>query len=63
MDAYHTAFTNAALSACNGNVSHASKLLGIKRTTLYSRMAAARKKSTAAREPEQMEEMREESAG
>ena len=32
------AFVEAALALAHGNVSNAAKLLGINRTTLYSRM-------------------------
>ncbi|MCK5715503.1 MAG: helix-turn-helix domain-containing protein, partial [Nitrosomonadaceae bacterium] len=36
-------YVEAALKLTHGNVSQAAKLLGVNRTTLYSRMEAAEK--------------------
>ena len=47
LGAWERAYIEAALRLTNGNVSQAAKLLGVNRTTLYSRM------STAGAEPPQ----------
>ena len=41
LGAWEHAYIEAALRLTNGNVSQAAKLLGVNRTTLYSRMSAA----------------------
>ena len=41
LGAWERAYIEAALRLTNGNVSQAAKLLGVNRTTLYSRMSAA----------------------
>jgi len=41
LGAWERAYIDAALRLTNGNVSQAAKLLGVNRTTLYSRMSAA----------------------
>mgnify|MGYP001478958270 CR=1 FL=1 len=43
------AYVEAALALCHGNVSQAAKMLGINRTTLYSRMEIIAKRNTEAR--------------
>lgn len=42
-------YVEAALALCHGNVSQAAKMLGINRTTLYSRMEIIAKRNTEAR--------------
>jgi DNA-binding NtrC family response regulator len=42
--AWERGYIEAALRLTRGNVSHAAKLLGINRTTLYSRMSSAEEK-------------------
>ncbi|HZM35784.1 MAG TPA: sigma-54 dependent transcriptional regulator [Burkholderiales bacterium] len=44
LKAWERAYINAALKLTRGNVSQAAKLLGINRTTLYSRMSASEEK-------------------
>ena len=42
---WERAYVSAALRLANGNVSQAARLLGLNRTTLYSRMAALERES------------------
>ncbi len=43
------AYVEAALALCHGNVSQAAKMLGVNRTTLYSRMEIIAKRNTEVR--------------
>ena len=45
LKAWERAYIDAALKLTRGNVSQAAKLLGINRTTLYSRMSASEEKT------------------
>ena len=45
LNAWERAYVAAAIKLANGNVSQAARLLGLNRTTLYSRMAALERES------------------
>jgi DNA-binding NtrC family response regulator len=48
LKSWEQAYIEAALRLTRGNVSQAAKLLGVNRTTLYSRMSSANAEGTGA---------------
>jgi DNA-binding NtrC family response regulator len=46
LKAWEQGYIEAAMKLTRGNVSQAAKMLGINRTTLYSRMESLQKEST-----------------